>query len=383
MTSGFAVVTLTWPPINSGGSIAMYSGESFARVSASEMSSAQATTSRPSCWQRGMLFAISSHATLRSLWLISVPAAPASRRVSGGVQPVVGPGPTASTCCANTGTWTSFATCATSVVGGQSTMDAPVSSATAANRLARSQPFLPRTSGWVLKFRTIAGRRMPWPEGAGFGNRLGRERADVSEKRTARDGFCQRQNSTSGRRRNASSPVRNRAPRRRAAVYPIVSAYDSLGRRAFRAIASKSHSSSGSTAMLRNRSKWRLASASPRSRRLARYNSTRFHTLVRSSAARYLLYRGFPRTTSMRAYVSRKKRDALPASTELVLQFLGIDDPVLRRAEGFLDARLVDLQDHFIARLESKFLRDLTRYNDAQGRSPSANTGSRSWHGFT
>src|SRR5437016_6876569 len=134
--------------------------------------------------------------------------------------------------------------------------------------------------------------------------------------------------------------------------------------------------------MLRNQSKWRLASASPRSRRLARYNSTRFHTLVRSSAARYLLYRGFPRTTSMRAYVSRKKRDALPASTELVLQFLGIDDPVLRRAEGFLDARLVDFQDHFIARFESKFLRDLTRYNDAQGRSPSANTRSRSWHGL-
>src|SRR5207244_6910392 len=69
--------------------------------------------------------------------------------------------------------------------------------------------------------------------------------------------------------------------------------------------------------MLLNRSKWRLASASPRSRRLARYNSTRFHTLVRSSAARYLLYRGFPRTTSIRAYVSRKKRDALPASTHM------------------------------------------------------------------
>src|SRR5439155_24196649 len=44
ITSGFAVVTLTSPPINSGGSIAMYSGESLARVSASEMSSAQATT---------------------------------------------------------------------------------------------------------------------------------------------------------------------------------------------------------------------------------------------------------------------------------------------------------------------------------------------------
>src|SRR5438552_3792631 len=47
-TSGFAVVTLTSPPINSGGSIAIYSGERFARVSASAMSSAQATTSRPS-----------------------------------------------------------------------------------------------------------------------------------------------------------------------------------------------------------------------------------------------------------------------------------------------------------------------------------------------
>src|SRR5437879_8387946 len=109
-----------------------------------------------------MLFAISSHATFRSLWLINVPAAPASRRVSGGIHPVVGPGSTASTCCANTGAWTSFATCAMSVAGGQSTIDAPVSSATAANRLARSQPFLPRTSGWVLKFRTIAGRRIEW-----------------------------------------------------------------------------------------------------------------------------------------------------------------------------------------------------------------------------
>src|SRR5437879_11198170 len=111
-----------------------------------------------------MLFAISSHATFRSLWLISVPAAPASRRASGGVHPVVGPGSTASTCCANTGTWTSFATCAISVVGGQRTIDAPVSSAAAAKRFARSQPFLPKVSGWVLKFRTIAGRRMDGPK---------------------------------------------------------------------------------------------------------------------------------------------------------------------------------------------------------------------------
>src|SRR5207247_9874816 len=72
----------------------------------------------------------------------------------------------------------------------------------------------------------------------------------------------------------------------------------------------------------------------------------------------------------------------LPASTKLVLQLLRIDDPVLRRAEGFLDARLVNLQDDFIARFESEFLRDLTRYNDAQGRSPLATTGSRAWHGL-
>ena len=35
---------------------------------------------------------------------------------------------------------------------------------------------------------------------------------------------AQRQNSTSGTRRKASSPVRNRAPSRRAAVYPTASA---------------------------------------------------------------------------------------------------------------------------------------------------------------
>src|SRR5206468_96273 len=70
MTSGFAVVTLTSPPISSGGSIAMYSGDNFASVSASARSSAHAITSRPIFWHRGMLFAISSHATLRSLWLI-------------------------------------------------------------------------------------------------------------------------------------------------------------------------------------------------------------------------------------------------------------------------------------------------------------------------
>src|SRR3990172_6228914 len=51
----------------------------------------------------------------------------------------------------------------------------------------------------------------------------------------------QRQNSTSGNRRNASSPVRNRAPIRRAAVYPIASAYDSFGRRTFTPMAPNNH----------------------------------------------------------------------------------------------------------------------------------------------
>src|SRR2546426_1217351 len=176
MTSGFAVVTLTSPPISSGGSIAMYSGESFARVSASTRSSAQAITSRPSFWHRGMLFAISSHATLRSLWLISVPAAPASRRASGGIHPVVGPGSTASTCWLNTGRWTSFAMCARSDVGGTRTIDAPVPSATAAKRFASSQPLFPRISGYVLRFKTMAGfrtaARMALPSEIGLALRL-------------------------------------------------------------------------------------------------------------------------------------------------------------------------------------------------------------------
>src|SRR5204862_1212925 len=114
--------------------------------------------------------------------LINVPAEPAFGVVSGGIRPVVGPRSRASAWCANTGTWTSFATWAMSVGGGQSTIDAPVSSAAAANLLARSQPFFPRTSGWVLKFRTIEGRRMPLQEGTGVGNRLGRDRADASER---------------------------------------------------------------------------------------------------------------------------------------------------------------------------------------------------------
>ena len=80
--------------------------------------------------------------------------------------------------------------------------------------------------------------------------------------------------------------------------------------------------------------------------------------------------------------MSRKKRGALPASTKLVFQLLGIDDPVLRRAEGILDTRLVDFQYDLIAGFESKFSRDLTRHDDAERRSPSANPGSRTWHGF-
>src|SRR6266516_1604428 len=120
-------------------------------------------------------------------------------------------------------------------------------------------------------------------------------------QRATQGSFGQRQNSTSGSRRNASSPVRNRAPIRRAAVYPIASAYDSFGRRRFCPIASNSHPSSGSTTIVRNRANCRCASLSPRSRRMARYSSTRFQTLVRNSEARYLRYRGFPRTISMSA----------------------------------------------------------------------------------
>src|SRR3989454_10504674 len=378
MTSGFAVVTLTSPPISSGGSIAMYSGESFARVSASTRSSAQAITSRPSFWHRGMLFAISSHATLRSLWLISVPAAPASRRASGGIHPIVGPGSTASTCWLNTGRWTSFAMCARSDVGGTRTIDAPVSSATAAKRFASSQPLFPRISGYVLRFKTMAGfrttARMALPSEIGLACNLRRaargtrnsNSGDASLCRREQTRLSQRQNSTSGSRRNASSPVRNRAPIRRAAVYPIASAYDSFGRRSFSPIASNNHSSSGSMAIIRNRANCRWASISPRSRRTARYSSTRFQTLVRSSAARYLRYCGFPRTTSMSAYVSRKNRGVLPAPTEFVFQFLRIHGPVSERAERVFDSRLVDFEHDFVACFEPQPLRDLARHDDSQ-----------------
>src|SRR3989442_443578 len=94
------------------------------------MSSAHAMTSRPSSRHRGTDFAISSHATFRSLWLMSVPAAPASRRLSGGSHPVVGPGVTASTCWAKTGIRTSFATWARSDAGGARTSNVAMDSLT-------------------------------------------------------------------------------------------------------------------------------------------------------------------------------------------------------------------------------------------------------------
>src|SRR5213593_2641300 len=189
-----------------------------------------------------------------------------------------------------------------------------------------------------------------------------------------------RQNSTSGRRRKASSPVRNRAPIRRAAVYPIASAYDSFGRRTFSPIASKNHSSSGSMAIIRNRANCRWASISPRSRRTARYSSTRFQTLVRSSAARYLRYRGFPRTTSMSASVSRKNRGVLPAPTEFVFQFLRIHGPVSVRAERVFDSRLVDFEHDFVACFEPQPLRDLARHDDSQRGTPATDLGMHARH---
>src|SRR5436309_14683434 len=69
---------------------------------------------------------------------------------------------------------TSFAMWARSDAGGARTIDAPVSSATAAKRFASSQPFFPRISGYVLKFRMMAGilidrrrvcpLKLPWME---------------------------------------------------------------------------------------------------------------------------------------------------------------------------------------------------------------------------
>src|SRR3989442_15198941 len=123
-----------------------------------------------------LLVAIACHPTLRSLGFISVRAAPASRRASGGIHPVVGPGSTASTCWLNTGTWTSFAMCERSDVGGTRTIDAPVSSATAGKRFASSQPLFPRISGYVLRFKTMAGfrtaARMALPSEIGLALRL-------------------------------------------------------------------------------------------------------------------------------------------------------------------------------------------------------------------
>lgn len=134
--------------------------------------------------------------------------------------------------------------------------------------------------------------------------------------------------------------------------------------------------------MERKRANRRRASASPRSRRIARYSSTRFHRLVRNSAERYRRYFSFPRTSSMRAYVSRKNRGALPASSEFVLEPLRIHDPVLQRTESSFDTGLVDFEDDFIARLESKLLSDIARDDDSERRAPAAYSRSGAWHGY-
>src|SRR6266540_4570723 len=176
---------------------------------------------------------------------------------------------------------------------------------------------LPEDFGIRLEVQDDGGESHCAADGPSVGNRLGPTALDERRGGSGIRGssplsrfphhdehsriLSQRQNSTSARRRNASSPVRNRAPIRRAAVYPIASAYDSFGRRAFSPMASNNHPSSGSMAIVRNRANCRWASISPRSRRMARYNSTRFQTLVRNSAARYLRYREFPRTISMSA----------------------------------------------------------------------------------
>lgn len=68
----------------------------------------------------------------------------------------------------------------------------------------------------------------------------------------------------------------------------------------------------------------------------------------------------------MSAYVSRKNRGALPAPSEVVLQPLRIHDPVLQGTEGLFDTSLFDLEDDFIARLESKLLSDVARDDDSE-----------------
>src|SRR5213076_967014 len=86
--------------------------------------------------------------------------------------------------------------------------------------------------------------------------------------------------------------------------------------------------------------------------------------------------------SSINAYVSRKNRGALPAPAEFVFQLLRVDRPILQGAEGFLDAGPVDLDDGFVAGLQLKFLDDLARDDDPEGRAPPPDPGPATGHDY-
>src|SRR5205809_717229 len=86
--------------------------------------------------------------------------------------------------------------------------------------------------------------------------------------------------------------------------------------------------------------------------------------------------------SSINAYVSRKNRGALPAPAEFVFQLLRVDRPILQGAEGFLDAGPVDLDDGFVAGLQLKFLDDLARDDDPEGRAPPPDPGPDTGHDY-
>lgn len=64
--------------------------------------------------------------------------------------------------------------------------------------------------------------------------------------------------------------------------------------------------------------------------------------------------------------MSRKNRGALPSPSEFVFEPLRIHDPVLQGTESLFDTGLVDFEDDFIARLESKLLSDIARDDDSE-----------------
>src|SRR5438046_8758520 len=83
----------------------------------------------------------------------------------------------------------------------------------------------------------------------------------------------------------------------------------------------------------------------------------------------------------MSADVATKNRAALPAPAEFVFPLRRVDRPTLPGADGFLDGGPVDLDDGFGAGLQLKFLDDLARDDDPEGRAPPADPGPDTGHG--